>query len=48
VLAAAGGVALTGSAWPDIVVGLTIAGLFMSSAVEVLRAARAELRGAAA
>jgi Co/Zn/Cd efflux system component len=48
VLAAAAGVALSSSAWPDILVGLTIAGLFMSSSVEVLRSARAELRGAAA
>jgi Co/Zn/Cd efflux system component len=39
VLLAAGGVALTGSAWPDIVTGLTIAGLFGASAVRVLREA---------
>jgi Co/Zn/Cd efflux system component len=40
VLLAAGGVALTGAAWPDIVVGLGIAGLFgAASAVEVIRSA---------
>jgi cation diffusion facilitator family transporter len=44
VVLAAGGVALTGSAWPDIVVGLAIAALFGSSAVEVIRKARRELR----
>jgi Co/Zn/Cd efflux system component len=40
VLAAAVGVATTGSAWPDILVGLAIGGLFAGSAVEVFRAAR--------
>lgn len=39
VLLAAAGVALTGSLWPDIVVGLAIAALFLRSAVEVIRAA---------
>jgi Co/Zn/Cd efflux system component len=43
VLVAAGGVAVTGSAWPDIVVGLLIAALFMRSALGVIRAARREL-----
>ena len=43
VLLAALGVALTGSAWPDIAVGLGIAGLFVASAVGVILAAlRAE------
>ena len=37
VLAAAAGVSLTGSAWPDIVVGLAIAALFASSAVSIIR-----------
>jgi Co/Zn/Cd efflux system component len=37
VLAAAAGVSLTGSAWPDIVVGLAIAALFASSAVAIIR-----------
>lgn len=45
-LAAAGGVALLQSRWPDIVVGLIVAGLFLSSAVGVLRAAIGELRTA--
>jgi len=40
VLAAAAGVSLTGSAWPDIVVGLAIAALFASSAVSIIRQAR--------
>jgi Co/Zn/Cd efflux system component len=43
VLLAAGGVALTGSAWPDVVAGLLIAALFTTSAVDVIRAARREL-----
>ena len=36
VLLAALGVALTGSGWPDIAVGLGIAALFMTSAVDVI------------
>jgi Co/Zn/Cd efflux system component len=40
VLGAAGAVAFTDSAWPDIVIGLGIAVLFGSSAVTVLRDAR--------
>jgi Co/Zn/Cd efflux system component len=44
VLLAAGGVALTGSAWPDVVAGLLIAALFTTSAVDVIRAATRELR----
>jgi Co/Zn/Cd efflux system component len=47
VLAAAGAVAVTGSGWPDILVGLAIAALFASSAVRVLRDAR-RVREAAA
>jgi Co/Zn/Cd efflux system component len=39
VLLAALGVALTGSAWPDIAIGLAIAGLFMTSAVDVILSA---------
>ena len=39
VLLASFGVALTGSAWPDVAVGLGIAGLFAASAVTVVRAA---------
>jgi Co/Zn/Cd efflux system component len=41
---AAAAVAATGSAWPDIAVGLAIAGLFTGSAVGVLREARRALR----
>jgi Co/Zn/Cd efflux system component len=44
VLIAAGAVAATGSAWPDIIVGLLIATLFGSSAVRVIRGAIRELR----
>lgn len=41
VLVAAATVAVTGSAWPDIVVGLLIAALFVTSAIGVIRDARA-------
>jgi Co/Zn/Cd efflux system component len=44
VLLAAGGVAITGAAWPDILVGLAIAALFTGSAVGVLRDAGRVLR----
>jgi Co/Zn/Cd efflux system component len=44
VLAAAGGVWLTGSGWPDVAVGLGLALLFLASAVRVLKSARAELK----
>jgi Co/Zn/Cd efflux system component len=44
VLAAAGAVVLTASRWPDILVGLGIAALFLRTAWSVLRDARAELR----
>jgi Co/Zn/Cd efflux system component len=44
VLLAAAGVGLTGAAWPDIAIGLLIAGMFGSSAVGVIRAARQQLR----
>ena len=44
VLLAAGGVALTGSGWPDILVGLAIAMMFGSSALHVIRDARQHLR----
>lgn len=42
VLAAAGLVAVTGSAWPDVIVGAGIAALFLNSARGVFRDARAE------
>src|SRR2546428_9042905 len=44
VLLAGAGVALTGRAWPDIVVGLLIAAMFVTSAVAIIRDARAHLR----
>jgi Co/Zn/Cd efflux system component len=40
ILVAAGAVALTGSSWPDIAMGLLIAVLFGTSAIEVIRGAR--------
>ena len=46
VLLAALGVRLTGSAWPDVLVGLAIAGLFGSSAAGVIRQARVAVRPA--
>ncbi len=44
VLIAAGVVALTGSPWPDIAVGLLIATMFVTSATRVLRESRRALR----
>jgi divalent metal cation (Fe/Co/Zn/Cd) transporter len=44
VLLAAGGVALTSSAWPDVMVGLAIATMFGNSAFRVIRDARRQLR----
>jgi len=44
VLFAAAGVWLTQSGWPDIVVGLALAALFLSSALHVLRESLKELR----
>jgi Co/Zn/Cd efflux system component len=41
VLVAAGAVALTGSPWPDIAIGLAVAAVFGRSAVQVIREARA-------
>ncbi|HSF06099.1 MAG TPA: cation transporter [Methylomirabilota bacterium] len=46
VLLAAAGVAVTASAWPDILIGLAIAAMFGHSAVGVIRAAGRELRAA--
>lgn len=43
VVAAAGGVALTGAAWPDLVVAVAMAGLALHASRQVLRQARAEL-----
>ncbi len=44
VLLAAAGVALTGAVWPDTIIGLLIAGFFLSSAWGVIRASLTELR----
>ena len=44
VLFAAGAVGLSGSPWPDIVIGLAIAALFGSSAIAIIRQARDERR----
>lgn len=44
VLLAAAGVALTGTAWPDILIGLLIAGIFLSSAGGGIRASLTEFR----
>jgi Co/Zn/Cd efflux system component len=46
VLVAAAGVAVTGSAWPDIAIGGIIAGVFAASALGVLRDASRQLRAA--
>lgn len=43
VLLAAGAVTLTGSPWPDLIIGLLIAGVFGHSAVQVIRDASREL-----
>jgi len=48
VLFAAVGVWLTGSGWPDVIVGLALAALFLRSALFVLRAGGAELRATSA
>lgn len=45
VLFAAAGVWLTRSGWPDILIGLALAVLFLRSALHVLREASKELRG---
>lgn len=44
VLVAAGGVFITHSGWPDILVGLALALLFLKSAVKVIKGAMVELR----
>jgi Co/Zn/Cd efflux system component len=46
VLAAAGGVFLSGTPWPDLAVGLVMAGLAVWAGSSVIRQARAELRAA--
>jgi cation diffusion facilitator family transporter len=44
VLLAAAGVSLTGSAWPDIVIGLLVAAVFCKSAIIILKDVRQEFR----
>lgn len=44
VLVAAGGVWLTHSGWPDILIGLALALLFLRSAIKVMRGSLAELK----
>jgi Co/Zn/Cd efflux system component len=46
VLIASAAVALTGSGWPDIVVGLMIAAMFVASAVSVIKSAKRGLHSA--
>jgi Co/Zn/Cd efflux system component len=46
VVVAAGLVAWTGTAWPDLVVAVVIAGLFLHSSWAILRDARSDLRDA--
>ena len=45
VLIAAATVALLGQRWPDVAVGVAIAGLFLHSAYEIIRQSRSELSG---
>lgn len=45
VLLAAGGVWLTGAAWPDLLVGVLVAAVFLRSACSILRAAWPQYRG---
>ncbi|WP_137390349.1 cation transporter [Rhodoligotrophos defluvii] len=48
VVVAAGLVAWTGTAWPDLVVAVVIAGLFLQSSWSIIRDARSDLRDAKA
>ncbi len=43
VLVAAGAVWITGTAWPDLIVAALMAGLFLSSAIQIIQQARQEL-----
>jgi cation diffusion facilitator family transporter len=47
VVIAAGLVAWSGTAWPDLAVAVVIAGIFMHSSWSIIRDARGDLRGAA-
>lgn len=44
VIAAAGVVVLTGSAWPDLIVAAAMAALFLQSSIKIIRQATTELR----
>lgn len=44
VVVAAGFVALTDTPWPDLVVAVVIAGLFLQSSISIVRSARQEMR----
>ncbi len=44
VIAAAGAVMLTGSAWPDLIVAAAMAALFLQSSIKIIRQATTELR----
>jgi len=46
VMVAAGFVALTGTAWPDLIVAALMAGLFLWSAIQIIAHALCELRSA--
>jgi Co/Zn/Cd efflux system component len=46
VLVASAAVAVTGSGWPDIIVGVLIAAMFGASAISVLRSAARSVRAA--
>lgn len=46
VVAAAGLVASSGTPWPDLIVALVIAGLFLQSSTSIVRDARADIRAA--
>lgn len=48
VVATGAGVALTGSRWPDLAVGVVLAGVFLRSAWQITIQARGELRAASA
>lgn len=48
VMLAALGVWGSGTGWPDLIVAGAMAGLFVTSSVQIIRQARAELRGSAA
>jgi Co/Zn/Cd efflux system component len=48
VILAAGAVAVTGTPWPDLVVAVVIAGLFLHAAWDIVRDGMAELREQAA